>query len=176
MEGEGCKIFLFPDFCKTIKREEERLTKGREMPLSRSPSTTRTASLPLDPLPSTPSSSSSTTLAMHPLHASHSHPHPSGDRRLPPMDFSPSATLMAMQRGGSRSHSSSSQAVHEDPFHNLRKHNLVTKEAWTAIPSSEGFRILELCRSMSATSSEPVCYVLGVTFLEEPLIHEREKK
>jgi len=47
----------------------------------------------------------------------------------------------------------------EDPFMDLRKHNLATKEAWTAIPASEGFKILDACRSLSATSSS--LYVLS---------------
>lgn len=36
-----------------------------------------------------------------------------------------------------------------DPFHSLRAHNLATKLAWTAIPSSEGARILEICKRNS---------------------------
>lgn len=68
--------------------------------------------------------------------------------------------------GASTSSSSSSNTmsiVRDDPFHNLRRHNLATKEAWAAIPSSEGFKILDLCRNMSATNSSPVS-LLPLTF------------
>ena len=41
-----------------------------------------------------------------------------------------------------------------DPFRILHDHNLATKTAWTVIPASEGFRILDLCKSLSATHSD----------------------
>jgi hypothetical protein len=37
-------------------------------------------------------------------------------------------------------------SVGTDLFRPLRKHNLHTREAWTAIPASEGARILDLVR------------------------------
>jgi hypothetical protein len=39
--------------------------------------------------------------------------------------------------------------VGTDLFRPLRKHNLHTREAWTAIPASEGARILDLVRPTS---------------------------
>lgn len=42
-----------------------------------------------------------------------------------------------------------SRSPQHDPFHSLRGHNLTTKVAWTAIPSSEGARTLELCKRNS---------------------------
>ncbi|KAK6581948.1 hypothetical protein PZA11_005645 [Diplocarpon coronariae] len=36
-----------------------------------------------------------------------------------------------------------------DPFKSLRAQNLAMRYAWTAIPPSEGFRILDVCKSLS---------------------------
>ncbi|KAG9236561.1 hypothetical protein BJ875DRAFT_439248 [Amylocarpus encephaloides] len=36
-----------------------------------------------------------------------------------------------------------------DLFRGLREHNISTKTAWTVIPSSEGTRVLDLCKSLS---------------------------
>ncbi|PMD41158.1 hypothetical protein L207DRAFT_543437 [Hyaloscypha variabilis F] len=48
-----------------------------------------------------------------------------------------------------------------DPFRALREHHLSTKPAWTVIPASEGFRILDLCKSLSSVSSSGVAGVSG---------------
>jgi hypothetical protein len=40
-----------------------------------------------------------------------------------------------------------------DPFRTLREHHLTTRFAWTPIPASEGFRILDLCKSLSTTAA-----------------------
>jgi hypothetical protein len=155
------------------------------MPLSRSTSTPRMSTLSDSEIDADSPSSSVVPYTTLPTM---SHQHPNRDsRRLPALpvssmpDFSPSATLLAMQRArpsydSSNIHSHSQQqqcqmnftsgvGMHggcgyasEDLFHQLRKHSLQTKEAWTAIPSSEGFKILNLCRSMSATSSSPVSF------------------
>jgi hypothetical protein len=42
-----------------------------------------------------------------------------------------------------------------DLFRPLRKHNLHTREAWTAIPASEGARILDLVRPTPRTTHNP---------------------
>ncbi|RFU28078.1 hypothetical protein B7463_g8261, partial [Scytalidium lignicola] len=49
----------------------------------------------------------------------------------------------------------SSSITLSDPYRHLRDANIPTKAAWVAIPASEGFRILDFCKSMSQTSSSP---------------------
>ncbi|KAH8805735.1 hypothetical protein F5884DRAFT_737089 [Xylogone sp. PMI_703] len=55
----------------------------------------------------------------------------------------------------SHNHVQISSTILSDPYQHLRDANIPTKTAWVAIPASEGFRILNLCRSMSQTSSSP---------------------
>lgn len=128
----------------------------REMPPSRSPSI---SSRIIDDNDNAGPSSSTGDLTMSQSHASRRLPAPQNS------EFSTSAALLAMQRArsaynpaqpvpfGNQHPNMGQPQQQEDHFQHLRKHNLGTKEAWTAIPASEGFRILELCRSMSATSS-----------------------
>jgi hypothetical protein len=62
---------------------------------------------------------------------------------------------------------------HGDPFRALRERNISTKSAWTVIPATEGFRILDLCKSMSvaregARGEERIpCYNRETIFDEE---------
>lgn len=99
--------------------------------------------------------------------------------RLPPVEamssYSPSGSLLTQQRPPDRHlESSAPQQYHFpaghpppilpgisswppgaelDHFRNLRKFKINTKEAWTAIPASEGSKIMDLCRSLSTTSA-----------------------
>jgi hypothetical protein len=67
-----------------------------------------------------------------------------------------------------------------DPFQVLRRHNLHTKSAWTVISASEGFRILDLCKSLSVTQSENneevrvPCYNRETIFDEEWQAHMKD--
>lgn len=62
-----------------------------------------------------------------------------------------------------------------DPFRRLRDNNLKTKIAWTVIPASEGFRILDLCKSLSvASSTKPPCYNRETIFDEEWQAHMKD--
>ncbi|KAA8568991.1 hypothetical protein EYC84_007960 [Monilinia fructicola] len=55
-----------------------------------------------------------------------------------------------------------------DPFSSLRSHALRTKFEWTVITPSEGFAILDYCKSMSQASGEQVpCYNRETLFDEE---------
>jgi hypothetical protein len=75
---------------------------------------------------------------------------------------------------------SPSASTSSDPFHALRRHNLSTKPAWTVIPASEGFRILDLCKSLSVTQSENneevrvPCYNRETIFDEEWQAHMKD--
>lgn len=61
-----------------------------------------------------------------------------------------------------------------DPFSSLRSHALRTKFEWTVITPSEGFAILDYCKSMSHASSEQVpCYNRETLFDEEWQNHMR---
>lgn len=63
-----------------------------------------------------------------------------------------------------------------DPFKGLREHNISTKSAWTAIPAVEGFRILDLCKSMSVTRDDArvPCYNRETIFDEEWQAHMKD--
>jgi hypothetical protein len=66
-----------------------------------------------------------------------------------------------------------------DPFRALRSHHLTTTFAWTPIPASEGFRILDLCKSLSTTVSEDggervPCYNRETIFDEEWQAHMKD--
>jgi hypothetical protein len=64
-----------------------------------------------------------------------------------------------------------------DPFRVLREHHLSTKPAWTVIPASEGFRILDLCKSLSTTSpgdDRVPCYNRETIFDEEWQAHMKD--
>jgi len=64
-----------------------------------------------------------------------------------------------------------------DPFRALREHRLSTKPAWTVIPASEGFRILDLCKSLSSVSTgeERIpCYNRETIFDEEWQAHMKD--
>ncbi|KAF7862616.1 hypothetical protein EAF04_007489 [Stromatinia cepivora] len=62
-----------------------------------------------------------------------------------------------------------------DPFSSLRSHALRTKFEWTVITPSEGFTILDYCKSMSQASSEQVpCYNRETLFDEEWQSHMRD--
>lgn len=67
---------------------------------------------------------------------------------------------------------------HGDPFKALREHNISTKSAWTVIPAAEGFRILDLCKSMSVAregGEERVpCYNRETIFDEEWQAHMKD--
>ncbi|KAG0648634.1 hypothetical protein D0Z07_5086 [Hyphodiscus hymeniophilus] len=77
-------------------------------------------------------------------------------------------------------------AVHEwterstwkDPYKYLHNHNIGTKAAWMVIPASEGFRILDLCKSMSiavlATDGKLPCYNRETLFDEEWQTHMKD--
>ena len=104
-------------------------------------------------------------------------PHrPSTDRQIHSLFPAPDALSLRHQK---------------DPFWALREHNLTTKIEWTAIPASEGFRILDLCKSLSVTESPGVqqhneasspsaqqmrvpCYNRKVLFDEEWQAHMRD--
>ncbi|RDW94984.1 hypothetical protein BP5796_00747 [Coleophoma crateriformis] len=67
----------------------------------------------------------------------------------------------------------------QDPFRALRDRNLHTKHAWTVIPAAEGFRILDLCKTLSVVrdndhpSSVP-CYNRETIFDEEWQAHIKD--
>ncbi|KAH8600110.1 hypothetical protein B0O99DRAFT_504104 [Bisporella sp. PMI_857] len=63
-----------------------------------------------------------------------------------------------------------------DLFTPLRKFNIGTKEAWTAIPSAEGFKVVELCKSLSVSdgSHRPPCYNREIIFDEEWQAHMKD--
>ena len=64
-----------------------------------------------------------------------------------------------------------------DPFRPLREHHLSTKTAWTVIPAAEGFRILDLCKSLSAVSAgedRVPCYNRETIFDEEWQAHMKD--
>lgn len=65
-----------------------------------------------------------------------------------------------------------------DPYKHLRNHNIGTKPAWTVIPASEGFRILDLCKSMSTAASaaegKVPCYNRETLFDEEWQTHMKD--
>ncbi|KUJ06514.1 uncharacterized protein LY89DRAFT_603275 [Mollisia scopiformis] len=69
---------------------------------------------------------------------------------------------------------------HGDPFKALREHNISTKSAWTVIPAAEGFRILDLCKSMSVAregtrGEERIpCYNRETIFDEEWQAHMKD--
>ncbi|PBP22011.1 hypothetical protein BUE80_DR007145 [Diplocarpon rosae] len=62
----------------------------------------------------------------------------------PPPQALPLPHTSALHQSPSASH------AHADPFKSLRAQNLAMRYAWTAIPSSEGFRILDVCKSLSS--------------------------
>ncbi|RDL32014.1 uncharacterized protein BP5553_09416 [Venustampulla echinocandica] len=71
----------------------------------------------------------------------------------------------------------------KDPFRTLRHHKIHTKIAWTAIPSTEGMRILDLCKSLSVATPEgspsgsqarTPCYNRETLFDEEWQAHMRD--
>ncbi|KAH6680909.1 hypothetical protein B0J14DRAFT_684383 [Halenospora varia] len=79
--------------------------------------------------------------------------------------------------------------ANKDLFRTLREHKIHTKTAWTVIPSSEGNRILDLCKSLSVTqsASSPIlegrgggagqripCYNRETLFDEEWQAHMRD--
>jgi hypothetical protein len=65
-----------------------------------------------------------------------------------------------------------------DPYTHLRSHNIGTKSAWTVIPASEGFRVLDLCKSMStaafAVEGKVPCYNRETLFDEEWQMHMKD--
>jgi hypothetical protein len=64
-----------------------------------------------------------------------------------------------------------------DPFRVLRDHQLSTKTAWTVIPAAEGFRILDLCKSMSTAQpgeDRIPCYNRETIFDEEWQAHMKD--
>ncbi|KAI9648891.1 hypothetical protein NHQ30_001457 [Ciborinia camelliae] len=62
-----------------------------------------------------------------------------------------------------------------DPFSSLRSHALRTKFEWTVITASEGFAILDYCKSMSQAGGEQVpCYNRETLFDEEWQNHMRD--
>ncbi|CZT13584.1 uncharacterized protein RCO7_10829 [Rhynchosporium graminicola] len=74
-------------------------------------------------------------------------------------------------------HRPSSTSASSDPFRALREHRITTKQAWTAIPSSEGFRILDLCKSLSVTQNNEnhiPCYNRETIFDEEWQAHMKD--
>ncbi|CZR68387.1 uncharacterized protein PAC_18286 [Phialocephala subalpina] len=69
---------------------------------------------------------------------------------------------------------------HGDPFRALREHNISTKSAWTVIPAAEGFRILDMCKSMSIAregsrgEQRVPCYNRETIFDEEWQTHMKD--
>lgn len=66
-----------------------------------------------------------------------------------------------------------------DPYKALREHNIGTKSAWTAIPASEGFRILDHCKSLSVAQidggrNRVPCYNREMIFDEEWQAHMKD--
>ncbi|KAH7305721.1 hypothetical protein BKA65DRAFT_199860 [Rhexocercosporidium sp. MPI-PUGE-AT-0058] len=102
----------------------------------------------------------------NPFTASHSLSH-SPSPAITPMPFPPP-------------HSSTPTIAHHhpqsDPFRALREHHITTKHAWTAIPSTEGFRIVDLCKSLSVTRGEDrvPCYNRETIFDEEWQAHMKD--
>jgi hypothetical protein len=70
------------------------------------------------------------------------------------------------------------KTVPTDPYKHLRRHNIGTKQAWTVIPASEGFRILDLCKSLSTAASaaegKVPCYNRETLFDEEWQAHMKD--
>ena len=91
-----------------------------------------------------------------------------------------------ISRQGSADLPASSPAIPEwtgnklpnDPYKHLRNHNIGTKTAWKVIPASEGFRILDLCKSMSTAASAAAgtlpCYNRETLFDEEWQAHMKD--
>ncbi|PQE09097.1 hypothetical protein CJF31_00010524 [Rutstroemia sp. NJR-2017a BVV2] len=74
---------------------------------------------------------------------------------------------------------SSPSPLPPDPFSSLRSHALRTKFEWTVISRSEGFAILDLCKSQSQTHSHSSehftpCYNRETLFDEEWQTHMRD--
>lgn len=63
-----------------------------------------------------------------------------------------------------------------DSFRTLREQHIATKSAWTVIPSTEGNRILEFCKSMSTVSEDGriPCYNRETLFDEEWQAHMKD--
>ena len=71
------------------------------------------------------------------------------------------------------------QQQHPDLFHPIRKFNIGTKTAWIAIPTHEGFKAVETCRSLSATGSgtdgsQLPCYNREMIYDEEWQKHMKD--
>lgn len=152
-----------------------RLTVAREMPVSRSPSaSTQGLRSPkeedIDPGPSLLTSLSRPSL---PSNSSHPHQQPPSNPFSAPYSqqhdtaqaFQPAQSSHLQTRplpipadyqtpmymGGAVTSAPPPPRV--DLFLPLRKFNIHTKIAWTAIPAQEGFRVVELCRSLSSTTT-----------------------
>jgi hypothetical protein len=75
-------------------------------------------------------------------------------------------------------HEWTGKSLPNDPYKLLRRHNIGTKQVWAVIPASEGFRILDLCKSMStaapAEEGKVPCYNRETLFDEEWQAHMKD--
>ncbi|ESZ94857.1 hypothetical protein SBOR_4733 [Sclerotinia borealis F-4128] len=135
---------------------------------------------PYPPASLTPSPSPYTTIAQRPLVTSSSSYDPYTSHRSPSSSTALSySTAPSPSRTSAlsnyRSLAQSSTHALTDPFSSLRSHALRTKFEWTVITPSEGFAILDYCKSMSQAHSEQVpCYNRETLFDEEWQSHMRD--
>lgn len=128
----------------------------------------------------TPSSSPYTTIAQRPLATLSSSYDTCTSHRSPSSTTALSYSTIPSPRSTSalsnyRSLTQGSTHTLTDPFSSLRSHALRTKFEWTVITPSEGFAILDYCKSMSQASGEQVpCYNRETLFDEEWQSHMRD--
>lgn len=95
-----------------------------------------------------------------------------------PLSYSSTSTVAPTNYRSLLTHSSP-PPLPTDPFSSLRSHALRTKFEWTVISRSEGFAILDLCKSLSQTHSyssehSSPCYNRETLFDEEWQTHMRD--
>ncbi|TGO39475.1 hypothetical protein BHYA_0053g00300 [Botrytis hyacinthi] len=128
----------------------------------------------------TPSSSPYTSIAQRPLTTSTSSYDSYSSHRSPSSTSGLSYSTIPSPNSTSalsnyRSLAQGSTHALSDPFSSLRSHALRTKFEWTVITPSEGFAILDYCKSLSQASGEQVpCYNRETLFDEEWQAHMRD--
>jgi hypothetical protein len=136
---------------------------------SRSPPRTATSSPPTPyTLSSHPSPHAARPLSTSHIQSSSSHPYASFSQQEP----------TGFQTMSPAIHEWTGKSLPRDPFKYLRNHNIGTKQAWTVIPATEGFRILDLCKSLSTAASAAEgkipCYNRETLFDEEWQTHMKD--
>ncbi|CAD6443847.1 45d2517d-ab71-480c-88e9-289a4eab1bf9 [Sclerotinia trifoliorum] len=122
----------------------------------------------------TPSPSTYKSIAQRPPATSSSSYDTYASHRSPSYSAAPSPSSTTAL-SNYRSLAQGSTHARTDPFSSLRSHALRTKFEWTVITPSEGFAILDYCKSMSQASSEQVpCYNRETLFDEEWQSHMRD--